>query len=184
MELVYLCTVQTASSVAVRKHTQEATAKTVKVLVSRTIFSKIFRARAFRIWFLLSHHSSSFYFTLSCFNKHKFFAIIINFLCSSISVVNDCSCSSGPEGKQRCKIGQLIFHLQVKVAWNSFPRHLYRISIKKKTLKKRLSLCEAKGNSLVFTKWLKSEVMAFQGNHNWCIYTWGNPVTWFFRSIS
>ena len=52
----------------------------------------------------------------------------------SISVDNDCSCSSGPEGKQRCKIGQLIFHLQVKVAWNSFPR-LYRIYIKKKPKK-------------------------------------------------
>ena len=111
MELVYLCTGQTATSVAVRKHTQEATAKTVKALVSRTIFSKIFLA--FRIWFLLSHHSSSFYFTLTCFDKHKFFPIIINFLrCSSISVDNDCSCSSGPEGKQRCKIGQLISHLR------------------------------------------------------------------------
>ena len=129
MELVYLCTGQTVTSVAVRKHTQEATAKTVKALVSRTIFSKIFLA--FRIWFLLSHHSSSFYFTLTGFDKHKFFPIIINFLrCSSISVDNDCSCSSGPEGKQRCKIGQLIFHLQVNVAWNSFPRLLYRIYIK------------------------------------------------------
>ena len=42
MELVYLCTGQTATSVAVRKHTQEATAKTVKALVSRkNIFKNI-----------------------------------------------------------------------------------------------------------------------------------------------
>ena len=140
MELVYLCTGQTATSVAVRKHTQEATAKTVKVLVPRTTFSKIFRARAFRIWFLLSYHSSSFYLTLTCFDKYKCFPIVIHFLCSSISVDNDCSCSSGPEGKQRCKIGQLIFHLQVKVAWNSFPRHLYRIYIKKNPQKETFPL--------------------------------------------
>ena len=37
-------------------------------------------------------------------------------------------------------------------------RHLYRIHIKK-TLKKRLSLYEGKRNLLVFTKWLKSELM-------------------------
>ena len=37
-------------------------------------------------------------------------------------------------------------------------RHLYRIHIKK-TLKKRLSLYEGKRNLLVFTKWLRSELM-------------------------
>ena len=158
MELVYLYRTNSYKCRCTKAYTGSL-CENGKVLVSRTIFSKAFRARAFRIWFLLSHHSSSFYFTLTCFDKHKFFAITINFLCSSISVDNDCSCSSGPEGKQRCKIGQLIFHLQVKVAWNSFPRHLYRIYIKKRTLKKRLSLYEAKRNSLVFTKWLKSEVM-------------------------
>ena len=184
MELVYLCTGQTATSVAVRKHTREATAKTVRFLFLEQYFQKYFARVLFvsdSFWAIIHRLFTSHWLVLRNIN---FMPLLFIFSVLSVSVDNDCSCSSGPEGKQRCKIGQLIFHLQVKVAWNSFPRHLYRISIKKKTLKKRLSLCEAKGNSLVFTKWLKSEVMAFQGNHNWCIYTWGNPVTWFFRSIS
>ena len=49
MELVYLCTGQTATSVAVRKHTQEATAKKVKFWFFRTMSLKIFHARACRI---------------------------------------------------------------------------------------------------------------------------------------
>ena len=43
-----------------------------KVLVTRTMFLKIFHARACRILLLLSHHSSSSDFTLTCFHKHNF----------------------------------------------------------------------------------------------------------------
>ena len=42
MELVYLCTGQTATSVAVRNHTQEATAKKVKFWFLKQYFQKYF----------------------------------------------------------------------------------------------------------------------------------------------
>ena len=78
-------------------------------------------------WAIIHRHLTSYWliFANIIFSPLLFISSVL-----SISVDNDCSCSSGPEGKQRCKIGQLIFHLQVKVAWNSFPRHLYRIYIK------------------------------------------------------
>ena len=41
-----------------------------------------------------------------------FFPLLFIFFVLFTSVDNDCSCSSGPEGKQRCKIGQLISHLR------------------------------------------------------------------------
>ena len=50
-----------------------------KGLVSRTMFLKIFRARACRIWSLLSHHSSSSDFILTCLYKHEFFSHYYSF---------------------------------------------------------------------------------------------------------
>ena len=130
MELVYLCTGQTATSVAVRKHTREATAKTVRFLFLEQYFQKYFARVLFvsdSFWAIIHRLFTSHWLVLRNIN---FMPLLFIFSVLSVSVDNDCSCSSGPEGKQRCKIGQLIFHLQVKVAWNSFPRHLYRIYIK------------------------------------------------------
>ena len=133
MELVYLCTGQTATSVAVRKHTQEATAKKVKFWFLEQCSQKYF-VRVLVVsdsyWAIIHRHLTSHWliFANIIFSPLLFISSVL-----SISVDNDCSCSSGPEGKQRCKIGQLILHLRVKIAWSSFPRHLYRIYIKSPT---------------------------------------------------
>ena len=49
MELVYLCTGQTATSVAVRKHTQEAIAKKVKFWFLEQYFQKYFARLSYLI---------------------------------------------------------------------------------------------------------------------------------------
>ena len=81
-------------------------------------------------WAIIHRHLTSHWLI---FANIIFSPLLLIFSVLSISVDNDCSCSSGPEGKQRCKIGQLILHLRVKIAWSSFPRHLYRIYIKSPT---------------------------------------------------
>ena len=81
-------------------------------------------------WAIIHRHLTSHWLILA---NIIFSPLLFIFSVLSISVDNDCSCSSGPEGKQRCKIGQLILHLRVKIAWSSFPRHLYRIYIKSPT---------------------------------------------------
>ena len=133
MVLVYLCTGQTATSVAVRKHTREATAKTVRFLFLEQYFQKYFARVLFvsdSFWAIIHRLFTSHWLVLRNIN---FMPLLFIFSVLSVSVDNDCSCSSGPEGKQRCKIGQLILHLRVKIAWSSFPRHLYRIYIKSPT---------------------------------------------------
>ena len=60
-------------------------------------------------WAIIHRHLTSHWLILA---NIIFSPLLFIFSVLSISVDNDCSCSSGPEGKQRCKIGQLISHLR------------------------------------------------------------------------
>ena len=75
-------------------------------------------------WAIIRRHFTSHWLVFA----NRSFPILILFT----SVDNDCSCSSGPEGKQRCKIGQLVLHLELRWLETVF-RHTYTESARKAT---------------------------------------------------